>query len=558
MQGSIVHGATYAPAYNFKRSIVPFGRVDALLDDAVARFGSNKALNFLGRTWTYGDIGDLVVRVAAGLQRQGLKKGDRVGLCLPNTLYSVVFYYAVLKAGGIVVNANPLYVERELEHLIKDSGTTIMVTMDLKIMLPKLAALVGRTPLQKIIVCPMADILPLPQSLMFRLFKRAAIAKVPKTDTFVRYADLLSTQPPDAVEIDPESDIAVLQYTGGTTGTPKAAMLSHANLTANVFQIGRCFPEVVDGKERMLGVLPLFHVFAMTCVMNYGIRIGAELILVPRFEIKQLLATIARYRPTLFPGVPTLYSAISDAVEKTPTDLSSVTSCISGGAPLPMEVRHRFEALSGARIAEGYGLTEASPVVTTSPLNGAAPEGSIGNVVVGTEIEIRNQDGALVGPNERGELCVRGPQVMLGYWNKPEETALQFINGALRTGDVGYVDDAGWYYIVDRLKDLIICSGFNVYPRVLEDALYQHPSVAEAVVIGIPDPYRGQAPKAFVTLHPGASATPDDIMKHMAQFVSKIEMPRQIEIRDSLPRTMVGKLSKKELVAEETAKAPSA
>jgi long-chain acyl-CoA synthetase len=535
---------------------VPFDRVDTLLDNAVRRFGRNKAINFLGKTWTYSNVGDLVERATAGLQQLGVKKGNRVGLCLPNTPYSIILYFAVMKAGGIVVNANPLYVERELEHLIKDSGATIMVTMDLKIILPKLAGLIGRTPLKTIIVCPMADILPFPQNILFRLFKRDALAPVPKGDAFVPFNKLVRDKGAAVtVPVDPATDVAVLQYTGGTTGVPKAAMLSHANLTANVFQISRCFPEVVDGEGRMLGVLPLFHVFAMTCVMNYGIRVGAEIILVPRFEIKQLLKTIETYRPNIFPGVPTLYSAISAAVAKTPADLSSVSWCISGGASLPMEVKNRFESLSGCRIAEGYGLTEASPVVTTSPLDGTAPEGSIGNVCVGTEIEIRNADGALVGPNERGELCVRGPQVMLGYWNKPEETALAFIDGALRTGDVGYVDDAGWYYIVDRLKDLIICSGFNVYPRVLEDALYQHPAVAEAIVIGIPDAYRGQAPKAFVTLTPDATATVDDLMQHMSHYVSKIEMPRQIEIRDNLPRTMVGKLSKKELVAEEATKA---
>jgi len=552
MEASIAQPATSTQ----RGASIAVGRVDALIDDAVARFGSQKAINFLGRTWTYAAIGGLVERAAAGFQRLGVKKGDRVGLCLPNTPYSVILYFAVLKAGGIVVNANPLYVERELEHLIKDSGLTIMVTIDLKVVLPKLAGLIGRTPLKTVVVCSMVASLPFPQNILFRLFKRDALAAVPKTDAFVSFEALTATGGATPVAIDPETDIAVLQYTGGTTGIPKAAMLSHANLTANVEQISYCFPEVRDGKERMLGVLPFFHVFAMTCVMNYGIRIGAELILVPRFEIKQLLETIAKYRPTLFPGVPTLYSAISAAVAKTPSDLSSVRSCISGGAPLPMEVKHRFEQLAGCRICEGYGLTEASPVVTTSPLDGSGPEGSIGTVVRGAEIEIRDADGALVPVGERGEICVRGPQVMLGYWNKPEENAAAFVEGALRTGDIGYVDEAGWYYIVDRLKDLIICSGFNVYPRVLEDALYQHPSVAEAVVIGIPDPYRGQAPKAFVTLRPDTTATPDDLMAHVAQFVSKIEMPRQIEIRDTLPRTMVGKLSKKELVAEETAKAP--
>jgi long-chain acyl-CoA synthetase len=534
---------------------MPFGRVDTLIDTAVAQFRSQKAINFLGKTWTYGQVGDLIERATAGLQRMGLRKSDRVGLCLPNTPYSVILYFAILKAGGIVVNANPLYVERELENLIKDSGATIMVTMDLKIILPKLAGLLSKTPLKTIIVCPMASILPFPKDILFRLFKRDALAVVPKTEGFVSFESLVRERGSKPIEINPATDVAVLQYTGGTTGTPKAAMLSHANLMANVHQISCCFPEVEDGKERMLGVLPFFHVFAMTCVMNYGIRIGAELILVPRFEIKQLLETIATCKPTIFPGVPTLYAAVANGVAKTPSDISSIKWCNSGGAPLPMDVKHRFEELADCLIAEGYGLTEASPVVTTSPLDGSAPEGSIGNTCVDTAIEIRGPDGQLMATGERGEICVRGPQVMLGYWNKPEENAHAFFEGALRTGDVGYVDEAGWYYIVDRLKDLIICSGFNVYPRVLEDALYQHPAIAEAVVIGIPDTYRGHAPKAFVTLLPEATATPEDLMEHMTHFVSKIEMPRQIEIRDSLPRTMIGKLSKKELIAEELTKA---
>ncbi len=552
MEGSIAHRAP-APLAHPPLAVT---RVDVLLDEAVRLYGEKPAIHFLGKLWTYAEVGALVDRAAAGLQRLGVKKGDRVGICLPNTPYSVILYFAILKAGGTVVNTNPLYVERELEHIISDSGLTIMVTMDLEIMLPKLSNLVGKTSLKTIIVCPMADALPFPQSLLFRLFKRSALAKVPATPTYVRYADLIREPGAKVVAIDAAEDIAVLQYTGGTTGIPKAAMLSHANLTANVEQISYCFPEVKLGQERMLGILPLFHVFAMTCVMNYGIKLGAELILVPRFEIKQLLETIASRKPTLFPGVPTLYGALSKAVAETHADLSSIKSCISGGAPLPMEIKHRFEELASCRIMEGYGLTEASPVVTTSPLSGIAPDGSIGNPCVDTVIEIRSPEtGVIVPPGERGELCIRGPQVMLGYWNKPEETKNAFIDGALKTGDVGYVDENGWYYIVDRLKDLIICSGFNVYPRVLEEALYQHPAVADAVVIGVPDAYRGQAPKAFVTLQAGATATPEDLMAHMRTHVSKIELPKAIEIRDTLPRTMVGKLSKKELVAEEASKA---
>ncbi len=530
-------------------------RVDSLLDEAVARFPNHTAIDFLGRRWSYNDLSVLVDRAARGFQDLGLKKGDRVALCLPNTPYSVICYFAVLKAGGTVVNANPLYVEREFEHLLNDSGATMLVTMDLKMMLPKLTGLIGRTPLRRIIVCPMATILPFRMRLLFRLFRRKDVVRQRTDDTHIPFAKLIARGGPVDVDVDPAKDIAVLQFTGGTTGTPKAAMLSHANLTANVEQIVRCFPEARPGCESLIGVLPLFHVFAMTCVMNYGIAIGAKLVLVPRFEIKQLLATIERARPTIFPSVPTLYSALSDGVEKFPTDLTSLKYSISGGAPLPMEVKHRFEALSGCRVCEGYGLTEASPVVTVNPVDGTDREGSIGHLLAETTIEIRSpDDGRILPEGERGEICVRGPQVMLGYWNRPEETAAAFIDGALRTGDIGFADADGWYYIVDRIKDLIICSGFNVYPRVIEDALYQHPAVAEAVVIGVPDPYRGQAPKAFVTLKSDSAATPDDLVRHLSTYVSRIEMPREVELRDTLPRTMVGKLSKKELVAEEAAK----
>ena len=531
-----------------KAEPIPVSRVDALLDEANRRFGSLKAVDFLGKTWTYREIADLAERATRGFQDLGLKKGDRVALCLPNTPYSVICYFAVLKAGGIVVNANPLYVEREFEHLLNDSGATILVTMDLKIMLPKLSALIGRTPLRTIVVCPMASILPFPKNILFPLVKRKDRAPMPADGRHVSYASLIARPGATPVAVDPENDIAVLQFTGGTTGVPKAAMLTHANLTANVEQIARCFPSVMDGSERMMGVLPFFHVFAMSCVMNYGIRIGAEIILVPRYEPKQFLDTIVRTRPTL-------YSAISDAVAKTPIDLSSLRYSISGGAPLPLEIQQRFERISGCRLTEGYGLTEASPVVATNPLEGERRSGSIGHALSGTTIEVRSPEtGEIVADGERGEICVRGPQVMRGYWNRPDETANVFTQGALRTGDIGYRDAEGWYYIVDRIKDLIICSGFNVYPRVIEDALYQHPAVADAVVIGVEDAYRGQAPKAFVTLREGATARPDELLHHLSTYVSRIEMPREVEIRASLPRTMVGKLSKKELVAEEAAK----
>ncbi|MDR3493189.1 MAG: long-chain fatty acid--CoA ligase [Ancalomicrobiaceae bacterium] len=538
---------------------IPVGRLDGLLDDASARFGHHDAISFLGRTWTYRSLDALVDRAARGFQDLGVKKGDRVGLCLPNTPYSVIIYYAVMKVGAVVVNLNPLYVARELEFMLNDSGARLVVTVNLSLTLPKLSGLIGKTPLETIVVCPMTGVMPFTTSVLMRLFRRKHLAKMPLDRHHLSYKQLVARGGAVPVPIDPHRDIAVLQYTGGTTGIPKAAMLSHANLTANVSQIVMCFPILKPGSERVLGILPLFHVFAMTAVMNLGIRLGATLILLPRFDVKQLIKTIDAEKPTLFPGVPTLYSALTAAVARRPRDITSITHCISGGAPLPMEVKRRFEALAKCQLFEGYGLTEASPVVTVTPVDDHIRAGSIGLNLVGTEIEIRSpKDGSLMPVGEHGEICVRGPQIMLGYWQQPKETDAAYVDGALKTGDIGYRDADGWYFLVDRIKDVIISSGFNVYPRVIEEALYQHPAVADAVVIGVPDDYRGQAPKAFVELKANMTATLDDLFAHLGDYVSRIEMPREIEIRSGLPRTMIGKLSKKELLAEELAKAGAA
>jgi long-chain acyl-CoA synthetase len=536
------------------RGAVELRPLTDLLDDAVARRPGAPCVDFLGAKWTYGEIGDLVDRAATGFRRLGVVEGTRVGLCLPNTPYSVICYFAVLKAGGIVVNFNPLYVERELIHQVNDSGSEIMVTMDLEVMYPKVAKLLGKTCLKTIVVCPMASILPFPKNWLFRLFKRGDVANVPKDAANVSFAALTAEKTPvTRAPFDPKTTVAVLQYTGGTTGVPKGAMLTHANLTANATQVASFVPDgFLKGDQRMLGVLPLFHVFAMTAVMNFGIRIGAELILLPRFELAQVIDVIEKKKPTLFPGVPTIYTAINRAAAERKLDLTSMQVCLSGGAPLPGDVRARFEELTGCKLIEGYGLSEASPVVTCNPVVGFDKVGSIGITVPETEVSIRVPVTCetAVPEGEKGEICVKGPQVMLGYWNRPDATAEQFHDGWLRTGDIGWRDPDGAIYLVDRLKDLIICGGYNVYPRVLEEALYQHPAVEEATVIGVPDTYRGQAPMAFVKLRDNHEATPEDLMKHLSTWVSKIEMPKAIEIRDALPKTMVGKLSKKELVAE--------
>ncbi|MEJ1976716.1 MAG: long-chain fatty acid--CoA ligase [Acetobacteraceae bacterium] len=527
-----------------------------LLGETVARFGPHPAMAFLGRGWTYDQLGVLVDRAARGLQDIGVIPGARVGLCLPNTPYYIIFYYAVLRIGGIVVNFNPLYVERELIQQIGDSGATIMVTLDLEVIYRRVANVADASGLQRIVVCPMTGILPRGKALLFRLLKRSQVARIPVDERHVAFAAITANPaPPTRVAINPADDVAVLQYTGGTTGLPKGAMLTHANLTANSRQVRRHWAGARLGEERVLAALPFFHVFAMTAVLNYSVEIGAEIIMVPRFELKQVLATIRKRRVTIFHAVPTIYTAINAASGR--VDLSSLRFSVSGGAPLPGEVRTRFVELTGCKLVEGYGLTEASPVVSSNPPDGVNKGGSVGLPMLDTVIEIRDptEPTRLLPVLERGEVCVRGPQVMAGYWNRPADTAAVFVDGALRTGDIGYLDTDGYLFLVDRIKDVILCGGYNVYPRVLEDALYQHPAVLEATVIGVPDAYRGQTPKAFVVLRPGHAATGDELRTFLTGYVSKIELPKSVEIRASLPKTLIGKLSKKELVAEEAAHA---
>ncbi|MDD2877785.1 MAG: long-chain fatty acid--CoA ligase [Acidiphilium sp.] len=529
--------------------------VGALLDDTARRFAARPAIDFLGRGYTWAEIGALADRAAAGLQGCGVVKGSRVGLCLPNTPYSVIMYFAILKAGGTVVNFNPLYTEREIASQVRDSGTSIMVTLDVAMIHKKIGNLAAEGLFRHVIVCSMTAALPAFKGWLFGILKRRDLARVPDAAPYIRFERLIeTTQKPASVTIDPNEDIAALQYTGGTTGIPKAAVLTHANITINVQQVRAGGPPFEDGSERIMGILPFFHVFAMTAVMNLGVAIGAELILLPRLDIKQLMATLDRKRPTVLPGVPTLFTAICNAAGKG-RDLSFIKFCVSGGAPLSQETAARFTRLSGCPILEGYGLSETSAVVSLTPPN-LIKLAAVGHALPGTVIEIRDPDHpeAILPAGQRGEICVRGPQVMKGYLNRPDETASAFIDGAFRTGDIGYLDDDGYLFIVDRIKDLILCGGFNVYPRAIEEAAYQHPAVQDAIAIGVPDAYRGQTPKLFVTLRPNASTTTDELTAFLKVRLNPIERPKSVEIRDSLPRTMVGKLSKKELIAEEAAK----
>jgi long-chain acyl-CoA synthetase len=539
------------------------GPVYCFLDDAVRAFPKRPCTNFFGRLTTYAEIGAQVDEAAAGLQALGVGKGSKVGLLLPNAPTFIVYYYAALKAGATVVNYNPLYTVEELAFQVKDSETEIMVTLDLQMLFEKVEALLISGTLPRAVVASFARLLPAPKGTLFKLFKRRQIARPAKSataDRIVLASTLLKKgAKPRPVEIDPEKDIAVLQYTGGTTGTPKGAMLSHANLTHNTRQVMLWAPDLGQGQERVMGVLPFFHVFAMTVVMNFGIAKAAEIVMMPRFTLDEGLALIAQVKPTIMPGVPTLFNAIQNHPKIKSYDLTSLKFCLSGGAPLPLEVKQKFEVTTGCKLVEGYGLSEASPVVTCNPIEGPpAPPGSIGLPLPGTIVSLRSlaDPNVTVGPGERGELCVKGPQVMRGYWKKPEETADQFVGDYLRTGDVAIMDENGFFQIVDRIKDLIICSGYNVYPRRVEEAIYEHPAVEEVTVIGIADKYRGEAPKAFIKLREGHTATAEDIQRHLAKKLSKIELPAAIEFRDSLPKTMIGKLSKKELKAAEAQTGP--
>ncbi|HUD28919.1 MAG TPA: long-chain fatty acid--CoA ligase [Novosphingobium sp.] len=530
-----------------------------LLDHAVEAHGAWPAVDFMGRKWTYAEIGALSQRAARGLQDLGVVKGTRVGLCLPNTPYYVICYFAILRIGAVVVNFNPLYTEREMAHQVEDSGCEVMIATDLALCLPKLEPLVGKRNkeggcLKRVIVCPFADVLPAFKRRAFLLFKRGDIAHEPHDLRYARFENLIARNAPlDPVERSP-NDLAVLQYTGGTTGVPKGAMLSHANLAANSAQMIAHVGHMPDKQERTLGVLPLFHVFALTTVLHYSVDTAAEMILLPRFDMKSFLATAKRTKPTQFFGVPTLYTALNG--QQLHGEFDQTRVCISGGAPLPLEVRREFEQKTGVNVVEGYGLSEASPIIACNPLEGLVKDNSCGPAFPGTQLEIRdpNDPTRVCGTGEKGEVCARGPQVMKGYWNRPEESEKTFVYGALRTGDIGYLDEDGYLFLVDRIKDVILCGGYNVYPRIIEEALYEHPMVAEAAVIGVPDAYRGQSPKAFVTLHAGDILDQETLLAFLRERLNKIELPSAIEFRDSLPKTMVGKLSKKDLAAEEAAR----
>ncbi len=524
-----------------------------ILDEAVASFGTRPCLDFLGRKSTYKEIGQMVDRAAKGFQALGVGKGVRVGLFLPNCPYYVISFFAVLKAGGTVVNFNPLYAEREIARQIDDSKTKIMVTLNIRGMYPKAAERLKDTCLEKIVVGSMGGLLPWRERTLFALLRRKEIADVAHDGRHMTFKKLIANDGKfEPVEIDPVKDIAVQQYTGGTTGLPKGAELSHAALYANTQQV-RIWPtKAVLGREKVVGVLPLFHVFGMTAVMNSSLANGFEIILMPRFRLDQLLKLIDQQKPSVMLGVPTMYSAINGSKLLADYDLSSLKYCISGGAPLPSQVQQSFERLTGCSLVEGYGLTEAGPVCTINPFDRPKP-GSVGLPLPGTLIEITDLDDPdrRLPVGQRGEICISGPQVMNGYAQRDGDTAEALHGGRLHTGDVGFIDTDGYVYLIDRIKDLILCGGFNVYPRMVEEAIELHHAVEEVTVCGIPDAHRGELVKAYVKLKEGRILTAAKLRAFLKDKLAPFEQPRQIEFRDELPRTLIGKPSRQTLIVEE-------
>lgn len=528
--------------------------VYALLDEAAALAPDAVCVDFLDRHYTYTEMRDLAARTARGLQQLGIQKGDRVGLCLPNSPYYVAAYFGALKAGATVVNFNPLYTAEEIRNQIVDAEVSVMFTLGLNQIYPKVADALKGTSLRNIVVCSLADALPPVKGLLFQTFKRSEIADAPHNLQNLPFKWLIRNHGHfDPVEINPLTDTALLQYTGGTTGVPKGAMLSHANIVSNTEQVCSWLNQDDLNDASILAVLPFFHVFAMTVVMCLSLRIRAKMIVLPRFELDQVLKVIDAKQPTLFPAVPTIYGAITGHAHLDRYNLRSIRHCICGGAPLPVETKAAFEKLTGCVLVEGYGLSEASPVVCCNPPWAENKPGSIGIPLPGTWVEIRDMEnpGHTVPIGERGQVVVRGPQVMSGYWNRDEDTREVLESQWLRTGDVGHMDEDGYVFLTDRIKDVIISGGFKVYPRIIEEALYKHPDVQEVVVIAIPHGYRGEAPKAFVRLVDGSNTDADHLMAFCADHLNPIERPDEIEFRDELPKTLIGKLSKKELVEEE-------
>jgi len=543
---------------------VPDEPLHAALSAAARHYPRRTAIRFFGRSLSYAELDVLANRFANVLLALGVQQGDRVALLLPNCPQMVVAYYGGLRAGAVMVPTSPLYVESELEHQLADAGASVVVC--LSSLFGKIQAVRPRLPaLQRVIVTSIKDFFPTRLRLLFSLTRerrdghRVSLPGDGRTYWLMRLLSRARSSDQN-VEVNAD-DLALLQYTGGTTGVAKGAMLTHRNLVANTLQVRACFVNLANpsGPDIVMGVLPLFHIYAMTTVMNFSIRGGGTMVLQPRFIVDDVLKAIQRERPHLFPGVPTMYMAINHAPHLSRYNLRSLKGAISGAAPLPREVQARFEQLTGARLIEGYGLTEASPVTHCVPFAAEHRVGTIGVPVPSTEAAIFDQETGTrrLAPGEVGELAVRGPQVMRGYWNRPDETAQVLRDGWLFTGDLARVEPDGYFSIVDRKKDMIITGGMNVYPRDVEEPLYQHPKVREAVAVGVPDPRWGEAVKVYLVLLDGETATEQEILDYCHARMARYKVPKYVEFRRELPKSLVGKVLRRQLIEEEEARQAS-
>ncbi|HDR4560854.1 long-chain-fatty-acid--CoA ligase [Bacillus cereus] len=527
------------------------------LEKMVSRYPEKKALHFLGKDVTFADFHDKVKKFANYLQKLGIEKGDRVAIMLPNCPQSVIGYYGTLLAGGIVVQTNPLYTERELEYQLHDSGAKVILCLDL--VFPRVTNVQNATRLEHVIVTRIADFLPFPKNLLYPFVQKKQanlVVNVSESETIHLWKSVEKESNTDVeVPCDPENDLALLQYTGGTTGFPKGVMLTHKNLVSNTLMGAHWLYNCTEGEEVILGVLPFFHVYGMTAVMNLSIMQGYKMVLIPKFDMKMVFEAIKKHKVTLFPGAPTIYIALLNSPLLKEYDISSIQACISGSAPLPVEVQEEFERVTGGKLVEGYGLTESSPVTHGNFLWEKRVPGSIGVPWPDTEAIIMSlETGEALPPGEIGEIVVKGPQIMKGYWNKPEETAAVLQDGWLHTGDVGYMDEDGFFYVKDRKKDMIVASGFNVYPREVEEVLYEHEKVQEVVTIGVPDPYRGETVKAFVVLKEGAECSEEELDQFARKYLAAYKVPKVYEFREELPKTTVGKILRRVLIDEEKRK----
>ncbi len=531
----------------------------SFLKQSAEEFSDTIAIHFEGKEMTYKELYESALKFSAYLQDIGLEKGDRVAIMLPNSPQVVIGFFGTLMAGGVVVQTNPLYTERELEYHLNDSGATFILTLD--ILFPRVSTIAKRTDLKHIVITTIKDYLPFPKNLIYPFIQKkqyGLVVKVEHSGNHHLLKEIMKTSVPQesTVETDFENDIALLQYTGGTTGFPKGVMLTHKNLLANTEMCKAWLYKGGRGKEKVLGIIPFFHVYGMTTVMLLSVVQGYQMILMPNFNAEKTLKTIHKEKPTTFPGAPTIYIGLLNHPDIGKYDLSSIDACISGSAALPVEIQEQFERVTGGKLVEGYGLSEASPVTHANLIwDEPRVKGSIGLPWPDTDAAILSlETGEPVPVGEIGEISIKGPQVMKGYWNRPEETEAAFRNGWLLTGDLGYMDEKGYFYVVDRKKDVIIAGGFNIYPREIEEVLYEHEDIQELVVAGIPDPYRGETVKAYIVLKEGASVTDEELDEFARKYLAAYKVPRVYEIRKELPKTAVGKILRRALIEEEKKK----